>query len=249
MDLKEYFNEHRNDYYANHFNFSEDLSYVDEYQVYDVEEAIKFFKELIQPYSPAPNDYDDKKKNEEFIYLCNYLNENNYIIKQFPSYLKRPDSRDDFTNKLLKEETRKFYGIEGNVKWPKRREYIGQLEIIPNYESGASEDLKAIIDDISTSKKDFEKMTLDEKICNLNNIIEHILKKDGKFIIADYSKSNGILTDQVVKDYRKKTHCFRHATEEALKDRTLLDDVQKQVYVNFGILIIEYLIAMGYYKS
>ena len=83
-------------------------------------------------------------------------------------------------------------------------------------------------------------MTLDEKIAEIANLIENMLKREGTFIALDYSKvCSGFITDDVVKNYRKKMQCFRHCSGEALEERKAYSEEQKNFFVDYGLTIVK----------
>ena len=83
-------------------------------------------------------------------------------------------------------------------------------------------------------------MSTDEKLAEIANLIENLLKKNGKFIVPDYSKlCFNYISDDIVADYRKKMHCFRHATDRAIEERKLYSEEQKNFFVDYGLTIIK----------
>ena len=83
VELKTYFCQtcYKHEYYANKF---QDLltwrASDDEFWIYDEQDAIDKFKELIQPYN-TNNPMIDTVNDNNFIYLCNYLNDMGYYIE------------------------------------------------------------------------------------------------------------------------------------------------------------------------
>ena len=71
------------------------------------------------------------------------------------------------------------------------------------------------------------------------------LKENGKYINLDEKLFLGLINNESLKQYRKKTQIFRHATKEAIAERSKIDDIQKEFLVNFGrtvcITIFQYL--------
>ena len=104
--------------------------------------------------------------------------------------------------------------------------------------------MNMILKKISTRDADFEKMSLDERLETICNCIELFLKphkKSDKFIILDYSDTLGYLSDEVVKEFRKRLECFRHSTKEDLIKRKQITIEQKKFLINYGLLIINYI--------
>ena len=74
----------------------------------------------------------------------------------------------------------------------------------------------------------------------LKNLIESLLKKNGKFLSLDYSTiCFDYIDDNMIADYRKKLHCFRHATTEAITERNSYSEQQKNFLVDYGLIIIK----------
>ena len=66
------------------------------------------------------------------------------------------------------------------------------------------------------------------------------LKKNGKFVTPDYSIiSFDYISDTIVTSYRKKLHCFRHATKEAIKERGTYTEEQKNFFIDYGLTLIK----------
>lgn len=61
-----------------------------------------------------------------------------------------------------------------------------------------------------------------------------------KFTTPDYSKiCFNYITNDIVTSYRKKLHCFRHATDEAIEERNFYTEGQKDFFVDYGLIIIK----------
>ena len=87
-------------------------------------------------------------------------------------------------------------------------------------------------------------MSLDEKLEAICNSIEYLLKpnkKSDKFIVLDYSDTDGYLSDEIVKGYRNKLECFRHSTKEDINKRVNYSNIQKEFLINYGLVIIDYI--------
>ncbi len=91
---------------------------------------------------------------------------------------------------------------------------------------------------ISAGNSRFEEMEDNEKLREIANLIENLLKENGKFIQPDYSKATlGLVDDNTVKSFRYKIQCFRHSSKESLEERARLTDGQKRFLVDFGVTI------------
>lgn len=77
-----------------------------------------------------------------------------------------------------------------------------------------------------------------EKLKEINNLIEHILKKDGKFIdVNTEEKYSRFISNDQIKEYRKMTQCFRHSTEENLEKRKEIKH-NVEFLISYGLAII-----------
>lgn len=100
------------------------------------------------------------------------------------------------------------------------------------------DELDELIQKISTRNAQFSEMALDEKLKEIGNLIEYLLKKDGKFITLNYDYiSLGFIRENDVKELRKKIQCFRHSSQESLKERKEYTENQKQFMVGLGIIM------------
>lgn len=208
------------------------------FEVYDVEEAITKFKELCQP------NINFSKENTCWFYLITYyLYKHGYEIKEFPRILARPpvDPADftygDIRNRIIalgKDHN-------GTVRYATRRVFVSNLTFIQktcNIEIDDSINQKFI--EISTRQASFTNMQMDEKIAEIANLIEHMLKQNGKFIELDYEKiCFEFINNSTIKAYRKKMQCFRHCTEEAIAERNTYTEKQKAFLVDYGLVIIK----------
>ena len=100
------------------------------------------------------------------------------------------------------------------------------------------DELDELIQKISTRNAQFCEMALDEKLKEIGNLIEFLLKKKGKFISLDYEcVSLGFIKENDVKVLRKKIQCFRHSSQESLNERKEYADNQKHFLIDLGLVI------------
>ena len=100
------------------------------------------------------------------------------------------------------------------------------------------EELEEVIQKISTRNAQFHQMAIDEKLKEIGNLIEYLLKKDKKFITLNYEYiSSGFIKESDVKNLRKKVQCFRHSSQESIDERNAYTDEQKKFIVEYGIII------------
>lgn len=210
-----------------------------QFKIYDTEEAIVKFKELCQP---EINYYDNEKKCW-FYLITYYLFKIGYEIKEFPRVLERPPVEpEDFTYKEIRNYII-FKGEDdkGIVRHASRRILISSLhfELKANHIE-IDDSINQKFKEISNRHASFNNMSTDEKIAEISNLIENLLKRNGNFVNLDYSKvCMGFITDEMIKGYRSKMQCFRHAAENAMKERKEYSDEQKEFLVDYGLTIVK----------
>lgn len=252
MDLKEfYFQNIKESEYHYRFlesvkkvNYTYNIFYGEEetqnyqFEIYDVEEAVTKFKELCQP------DVDFSGENKCWFYLITYyLHMLGYEIKEFPRILARPPvDPTDFTYRDIRNRIIALGGDDnGTVRYATRRTFVADLTFEQkscNIEVNDSINQKFI--EISTRQASFNSMHIDEKIAEIANLIENLLKQDGKFITPEYEDvCCGFIDDTIVKNYRKKMQCFRHCTDEAIEERKTYSEEQKKFLVDYGLTMVK----------
>lgn len=209
------------------------------FEVHDIEEAILKFRELCQPEVRFAN-------NEQkcwFYLITFYLYKMGYEIKEFPRVLARPPIEpSDFTygevrNRIIAQGEHD----NGTVRYATRRVFVANLtfELKSNYiEVDDAIEQKFI--EISNRQASFNNMSTDEKLAEIANLIENLLKKSGRFIVLDYTKiCFDYISDNIVTSYRKKMQCFRHATSDAVAERKKYTEEQKNFFVDYGLTIVK----------
>lgn len=258
MDLKEYYfkNIKESEY---HYRFYDSISNVNttynifngyeeindyKFEIYDAEEGIIKFKELCQPEVSFSN-----CENQCWFYLVSYyLYKLGYSIKEFPRVLSRPPvDPSDFTYVEIRNRLIALGDDDnGTVRYATRRKFVSNLV----FDLDASHiDIDSMMNqkfiEISNRQASFNNMSTDEKLSEIANLIENLLKKDGTFITPDYTKiAFGYISDSTVTNYRKKMHCFRHATTEALLERNSFSEDQKNFLIDFGLTIVKVIHAL-----
>lgn len=253
MDLKEFYfqNIQESEY---HYRFYDSIKNVNrlhnswfgyeevddyEFEVYDAEEAITKFKELCQPEVDC---YDNEKKCW-FYLVTYYLYKMGYEIKEFPRVLARPPVQpNDFTYGEIRNRIIAQGGDDnGTVRYAVRRKFVASFTFELKY---SHIDIDNLINqkfvEISNRQASFNNMSTDEKLAEIANLIENLLKKNGKFITLDYPKiCFDYISNDIVASYRKKMHCFRHATDEAIAERNSYSEEQKNFFVDYGLTIVK----------
>ena len=253
VDLREYYLQgiQPDDYY---YRFYELIEHVNEvhnvfegdvhkydfrFCVYDIDEAIDKFKKLCQP----ENSSFDNEQKCWFYLISYYLMKNGYMIKEFPKLLERPPLEPlEFTYDEIRDWIIRLGENDGNkVTFAMRRKYVAQLHFVIKSSSIIPSDaISQRVREISTRQASFEEMSVDEKLAELVNLLENLLKKNGKFIEPDYSDyCFGLITNKTIMSYRKQLQCFRHSSEESIIERKSFSDLQKSFLVDYGIVLLK----------
>lgn len=217
-----------------------------EYEIFDDEEAIDYFKNLIQP------DSDYNKNNNKYHLISYYLYKNGYVIEEFPRILQRPKKNlYDFAYLMIRNKIIDM-GMQkpnGEVPYSQRRLLISNLHFkksntIP---LNINDNINKMFQKISTRSNEFFKMTKDEQLQDIANLIENMLLKDNKYLELNYKEiAFNYIDNESIKRYRKQIQCFRHAHEQALKERQSFSDNQKDFLIHFGIIIINVIYKLLY---
>ena len=213
---------------------------VEDYEIviYDAEEAITKYRELCQP----EVNFDNEKKCW-FYLISYYLYKIGFEIKEFPRILARPPvDPAEFTYTEIRNRIIAQGGDDnGTVRYATRRNFIASLTFeqkSTNIEVDDSINQKFI--QISNRQASFNNMSTDEKLAEIANLIENMLKVKGKFITPDYQTvCFEYISNDIVTSYRKKMHCFRHSTAEAIAERKSYSEEQKNFFVDFGLTIVK----------
>ena len=91
-----------------------------------------------------------------------------------------------------------------------------------------------------------DNMSIDEKLAEIANLIENLLKKKGNFVQLDYSQvCFGYVTNEMITNYRKQMQCFRHATDNSIAERKNFTEDQKNFLVDYGLTIVKVIYALA----
>jgi hypothetical protein len=237
VDLVAYYNKHRSGFYD---KFARELS-SETYVLTDAQEIIDTFRSILKP--PSSNgqtevDYYNHNKNY-FLLICFWLYKHGYTITEFPNILSRPISLYQFAYEEIRKYLKHRDNYDGSVPWRDRRELCDSLNISSNGKfQDVPNEIEETIKVISTRSADFDAMEIDEKLGLLSNLIENLLKKDGKFRGLEYSDVFfGYFSEDDVKSFRTKTHCFRHGDDRAVADRKGYSQREKEFLSDVGIFI------------
>lgn len=231
----------KTNFYENHFDLINSTggenSLGEAFQIYDAEHAIEILRDLLKPKNRYTNDDEVL-----FILICYYLYREGYYISELPKLLERPTSLTKSANEVIRSLALEKFGLDenGNVKWANRVQVVDSLRIIRKSGTnlGVNDELNQIFMKISNTNSSFEKMSCDEKLQEIANVIENMLKINGKFIEVDLeSNSLNYISNDDVKNIRKLLQCFRHANEESLVMRQNYNKNQKQFLIDYGLTI------------
>lgn len=203
-------------------------------------EIIDKFKTLILP----RNNFSEKE-NLEFLLICYYLNNKNYYIKQFPTLLENPTTLSDFSNIQMRNYLfSKGRSDDHRVRWAERRSFTQELEFLKgdSISGDFNEPIEELFTKISTRGSTFDNMENQEKLKDISNLLEHILKENNKYKPIDTKDTLGLISSNFVKDYRNILHCYRHGEKSDLDKRDELKD-KEFFLIHLGISIIH---AIGF---
>ncbi len=214
------------------------------FEVFDEDEAIDKFRLLCQPESEPTT----KIEKCWFVLVAYFLNARGYTIAQFPNVLSRPPEEPlDFTYGDIRNRAFSLGLNDGNIiRYATRRQIVGDLDFVRRGSAIVIEEpLDQKIRLISARNASFEDMETDEKLGEIANLIENLLKVDGKFIQPDYSSVMfDYVDDGVVKKLRRQLQCFRHSSEEMLSERAAFSAEQKVFLVDFGVTVCKSLYVL-----
>lgn len=206
-----------------------------EYKLYDEVELEDKFRSICQP----PDNYTSED-DSWFILISFYFFHHNIYIRQFPKLFERPKSLLDFAYTDIRQyafDNGYTNGDMSEVKWSIRRQIIRELVfersiqgVIPN------DEIVHLINIIESNDTSWQMMNVDAKLAALNNVIEHELKRDGRFI--DIPDIDNIHDFVKCREFRSNTHCMRHGSEEALRNRREFNDSEKQFLVDYGVSLV-----------
>ena len=172
-----------------------------------------------------------------------------YEIKEFPRVLARPPVEPaDFTygdirNRIIAEGN----DDNGTVRYATRRQFVANLTCT---QKSNHIDIDSAIDqkfiEISNRRASFNNMSIDEKLAEIANLIENLLKKKGNFVQLDYSQvCFGYVTNEMITNYRKQMQWFRHATDNSIAERKNFTEDQKNFLVDYGLTIVKVIYALA----
>ena len=253
MDLRKFYLENvsEDEYYYKFYNLIKDINLMfdvfggkqeiedSEFIVYDIEEAIEKFKYLCLP----ENEYHNEENKCWFYLVLFYMYKCGICIKEFPRLVAHPPADTyDFVNKEIRNRViAEGNDDNGTVRYAERRKLIARMTFTQQDKHIELIDaLERKFKEISNRQASFQNMSTDEKLAEIANLIENLLKKDGKFIRLDYSQiCFNYIDDEKIKKYRKMIQCFRHSSEESIIERESYTKEQKMFLIDFGLIVIK----------
>lgn len=153
-----------------------------------------------------------------------------------------PEDTYDFVNREIRTrliaDGKESNGTEG---YAIRRTFVGSFTFKQkNQYIDFGKELEAKFRRISTRDAEFQAMSRDEKLAEIVNLIENLLKKDDKYLKLNYSEiCEEFLNDDIIKKYKKILQCFRHSAEHSIEERSTFTDDKKDFFIDFGIVIVK----------
>lgn len=246
MDLIKYFTEN--------YKTCNNKFYIDFYVSYemiisDFDFILRSESEILEEWKKCldPNVVDIKENIHNTVIFgvtSFWLYCNNYIIEQYPIFLKEWQKPSELTLRDLKIDTANLYGYNGQangVAWNDRRKYIKDLSIIKKNNSHlpVSSDIESILHSVSSSNTEFQNMSLNEKLRTIRDSMENIAKVDGKYVEIPYDEITlGMISKIEVKEFSSLLQNFRHGDKDMIRKRDSLSNSQKLFMVDFGLLLI-----------
>ncbi len=206
------------------------------FEIFDDEDAIKKFRDLCEPNLSFYQNHNTCL----FYTICYYLYKMGYQITEFPRLLERPplDPTEFTTNDIRNRAFKLNLDDNGTVRYQIRRKIVEDLHFNKKDVQKIDENLNLKFQEISTRNAKFENMATDEKIKEIANLLENLLKENGNYIKLDYSNiSLNTLDDDTIKEFRKRIQCFRHSSNESIMERKQFTERQKKFIIDYGIML------------
>lgn len=171
-----------------------------------------------------------------------------YVIEEFPRVIEHPPLISfDFVNKEIRNKLiSEGKDDNGTVRYAERRKLVANLTFTKrdNYIE-LVDAIEAKFKEISNRQASFQNMSTDEKLAEIANLIENMLKKDGKFQSLDYTKiCFDYIDGDMIKRYRKQIQCFRHSAPESIHERETFSKEQKVFLIDLGLTILKAIHAL-----
>lgn len=149
--------------------------------------------------------------------------------------------------KLIEDLLDRFDDIKlrnGDRLTPIEKKQLSQIrQELENLEtSGDSIELSGSLEEkikhISTRSAKFYEMSQDEKLKELVNLFEYMLKEDNKYRLINIENYSFNLIDfETFKAFKKRLQAFRHSNLNALEQRKNYSDEEKKFLIDYGIVL------------
>lgn len=252
MDLRKYYLENvsEQEYYHNFYDLVKSIN--ETYNIFagirktqdykfvldNTDDAIEKFRNLCQP----ENEYHNNEDMCWFYLVLFYLNKCGYIIEEFPRIIEHPPKDSfDFVNKEIRNKLiAEGKDDNGTNLYKERRKLIANLTFIQmDNHIELVYDIKKKFKEISNRQASFQNMSTDEKLAEIANLIENMLKENGRFLSLDFSQiCFDYINEDTIKRYRKRIQCFRHSTSESISERESFSREQKIFLIDFGSILL-----------
>ena len=228
-------------YFSNVKRYPREWTRLQSIEYIDDKQIINEWKSCLYPSNKSfVSDIEFEKA--KYYLLSYYLWSEGFFVKEFPSELESSLGLENFANRVLYDATATMYGRDsnGNVKWKHRRALIDSLSIIKKeIIITIEEKVDELIQNISTRSAKFEHMAIDEKLENIRNAYDHLIKLIGGFDKIDYPKLFiSFIEESNLKNYSKRLHAFRHGDSTSLAERADYTDQEKKYMIEFGIIVL-----------
>lgn len=211
----------------------------------DPKNLIEKLKKLLYP----ENSEDSKnyeKYQQDFKNISNILHKKGYIIKVNNKEYHNFSQKN--LNELANVKIRNSIPPEdrydgGAVPWEARREFINTKMVFVPKKQFLSDDVVKVLEEISFINID--EGNLNQTLCTISNAIENKLKRGRNFVNLEScskykskNKINELLTDENIKKYRGHLQCFRHHSDESIKERDNISENEKKSLIAYGHSIL-----------
>ncbi|MGL5438347.1 MAG: hypothetical protein ACRDA7_01280 [Metamycoplasmataceae bacterium] len=219
-------------------NENKNLSLEEKFNIKNDNQALKLFKDLLEPNGPWT-----KEKNILYLLLCYYFKIKQIELTEVNDFIDDPIDSFDIGNSLYKIVLKiREDKLLGETSYQERRKFNNNIKIKQNSNIFLINNDKLFsyieLKKLSTSDKKFSLIERREQLETMVKTIENFLKKDNdKFIQVEEKYFFDLITNEMIKKYRKSLSCFRHGHENAVKEINNYSDEDLDFLVNLGIVI------------
>ncbi len=195
------------------------------------------FENIVSPDNES--NYKNEDENIKWDRLCRYLRENNYCLYYDGNIIfdfsEQKMGLYSFAYNQIRNWVKKYiYNGEysDKVEWKDRRAFISKLKLETKVNVTPPNELLEIFNSISFDTKH---ENINSNLLGIANAIEFLLKEGNKFMSLNFNETESKFIDNnKIKELRKKLQCFRHATQEMIKEREEMTDDERKFYLYLG---------------